>query len=124
MTNCLNHDLSGMKLTEGQQGGLRVDPDDDGILEWTCESADPLKCIEVDRSGPTSDSFLLSDGTTRVERIDVGGDGDADLIKIGDDETREITRPVPLWQPFVESATIAAVVAGNVHPLEFQKEVE
>jgi hypothetical protein len=70
-------------------------------------------CLEVDASGPSSDSFRLTDGTTRVERIDTDGDGAVDLIKVGDDEAQPFQRSQSLWRSFIGPGIPAALLTGG-----------
>lgn len=99
-----------------------TDPDDDGLLEWICDAGEsqynivpeafqdlvvgdpnpPIKfygCTEVEVAvGPSSDSFLLSDGLTVVERIDVNEDGTPDLIRVGNEPTQQLPRGSSFWR--------------------------
>lgn len=128
---CRPHPVVGLTaIPEEGSDGLFLDPDDDGQFEWECDEnagntggvavedltaemlyiPPTLSCIEAERAGPSSDSFLLTDGITRVERIDIDGDRAPDLVKVGDD-----VRPVATTRTLVSvllPAAIAALVAG------------
>lgn len=109
------------RLPEAQLESLLADEDQPTrILMWSSEGvpyeAEPGEaaaiCVEVEVSGPSSDSFVLSDGQTRVERIDADGDGRADLVKVGEEESKPIVEPMPWWQTIIGPSVLAAVVAG------------
>jgi len=86
----------------------------DGVSEEQLE--------EPSADQPRTDSFLLSDGVTTVERIDVTGDGYPDLVRVGDEPSQPIAQPErePGWlerfNPVITAiiAALALLAAGLI----------